>query len=506
MTYIPLPRALPIERGVDPAGIVDFIQAVTEAGLELHSFMLYRQGAVVVEAFWQPYSAHRMHVQHSATKSWTATAVGLLIDDGRLALTDKVVDFFPELCPRPISANLAAMTVEDLLTMRTGHTRGISGGDWRNLQTSWVQAFLNEPVDEPPGQSFIYSSASSFMLSAIVTQVSGQTLHALLQERVLKHMGLDRLEWDLAPGGFNSGGNGLSCTSEDSLKFGVLHLNQGQWQGRQLLSPAWVGAATRNQVQDVWMGEFDGKQYLPRDKNKANEAQREGYGYQWWMTQHGGYYASGVFGQYCMVLPEQEAVMVFTCGLRLGEKRVHQALWQHLFPALGRSSADPKASQVQLDALIDHLRLPTLQGLSVSPASAALQGRYIIEPNEDGVHELAFEFHGDHCTFTLVDHRGTHHLRAGFQRPLETITSITGNYLHHQYQPEQTPVVAKAGWTTDGELRMDWRFVETAFGDHVSCRLHDGRLHFDRGVNTNAGALQRPTLFGTRISAQGVHP
>lgn len=89
----------------------------------------------------------------------------------------------------------------------------------------------------------------------------------------------------------------------------------------------WVADATRNQVEDVWMGEFDGKQYLPRDKNKANEAQREGYGYQWWMTEHGGYYASGVFGQQCMVLPDQDTVMVFTCGLRLGEKRLHAALF-----------------------------------------------------------------------------------------------------------------------------------------------------------------------------------
>jgi len=114
MTYVPLPRALPHERGVDAAGIVDFLGAVAEAGLELHSFMLYRQGAVIAEAFWQPYSAPRMHVQHSATKSWTATAIGLLIADGRLQLSVKVVSFFPAQCPPHISDNLAAMTVVDL--------------------------------------------------------------------------------------------------------------------------------------------------------------------------------------------------------------------------------------------------------------------------------------------------------------------------------------------------------------------------------------------------------
>ncbi|WP_256579135.1 hypothetical protein [Pseudomonas sp. VI4.1] len=142
---------------------------------------------------------------------------------------------------------------------------------------------------------------------------------------------------------------------------------------------------------------------------------------------------------------------------------------------------------------------PTLQGLSESPHAAALQGRFAIEPNEDGVTELAFDFRSDYCDFSLIDHRGAHSLRVGLQQPVESVTSLTGNYLHHQYQPEQTPVIAQGRWTADGELRMDWRFVETAFGDHVSCRLEQGRLHFDRGVNTNAGSLQRPTLIGTRI-------
>jgi CubicO group peptidase (beta-lactamase class C family) len=499
MTYVPLPRALPHERGVDPRGIADFLSAVGSAGLELHSFMLYRQGAVVAEAFWLPYSARRMHVQHSATKSWTATAVGLLIDDGRLKLDDKVVSFFPELCPAEISENLAAMTVEDLLTMRTGHQRGISGGDWRNLKTSWVEAFLHEPVTVPPGKDFIYSSASSFMLSAIVTQVSGQTLHALLQERVLGYLGLDSLEWDLAPGGFNSGGNGLSCTTEDSLKFGVLHLNRGQWQGRQLLSPQWIADATRNKVEDVWMGEFDGKEYLPRTNNSNTEARQDGYGYQWWMAEHGGYYASGVFGQYCMVLPDQDTVIAFTCGLRLGERRLKAAIWEHLYPALGRAATEPYSSQAQLNERIDALRLPTLQGLNESPCAADLQGRFAVSPNEDGVLELGFDFGDDYCDFTLVDHRGRHSLRVGLRQPVESQTSITGNYLHHQYQPAQTPVIAHGRWSAQGEWRMDWRFVETAFGDHVCCRLENGHLLFDRGVNTNAGSMQRPTLTGTRI-------
>lgn len=498
MSYVPLPRALPQDKGVDPQAIVDFIKAVQADGLELHSFMLYSDGAVITEGFWRPYSARRPHVQHSATKSWTATAVGLLIDDGRLALDDKVVDFFPELCPPDVSENLAAMTVEDLLTMRTGHRRGISGGDWRNVSTSWVEAFLKEPVEEAPGKSFIYSSASSFMLSAIVTTVSGQTLHELLDERALRHMGMDPVQWDLAPGGYNSGGNGLTCTAEDSLKFGVLHLQQGVWEGQQLLSSRWVEAATRNQVEDVWMGEFDGKQYLPRDSANAN-SKREGYGYQWWMTRNGGYYASGVFGQQCIVLPAQNTVIVFTSGLRLGEKRLHAALWEHLFPGLERTPEAPEAAQAELDALLDNLRLPELEGASSSSAQEELAGRYVLDSNDDQVREITLAFDADGCDFTLLDHRGTHHVRVGMRQPIESSTTITGNYLHHQYQPEQTPVVAHGRWDQAGTLHMLWRFVETAFTDRVDCRLEDGVLIFDRGVNTNAGSMQRPTLRGHRI-------
>lgn len=498
MSYTPLPRALPQDKGVDPQAIVDFIEAVQAYGLELHSFMLYRDGAVITEAFWRPYVARRPHVQHSATKSWTATAVGLLIDEGRLSLYDKVVGFFPELCPPEVSDNLAAMTVEDLLTMRTGHRRGISGGDWRNVSTSWIEAFLNEPVDEVPGKSFIYSSASSFMLSAIVTKVSGQTLHELLNEHVLRHMGMDSVQWDLAPGGYNSGGNGLSCTTEDSLKFGVLHLQGGVWEGQQLLSSRWVGAATTNHVEDVWMGEFDGKQYLPRDSGNAN-SKREGYGYQWWMTRNGGYFASGVFGQQCIVLPAQKTVIVFTSGLRLGEKRLHAALWEHLFPGLERNAEAAGEAQTELDALLDNLRLPELEGACNSPAQEGLAGRYVMDPNDDQVREIALAFDADGCDFTLLDHRGIHHIRVGLRRPFESSTTITGNYLHHQYQPEQTPVVAHGRWDEAGVLHMLWRFVETAFTDRVDCRLEEGVLIFDRGVNTNAGSMQRPTLRGHRI-------
>ncbi len=500
MTDMHLPRALPCEKGVDARGISDFIEAVNAAGLELHSFMLYRAGAVVAEAYWSPYRADRPHVQHSATKSWAATAVGLLVDDGCLSLDDKVVGFFPDDCPSVISDNLAAMTVRDLLTMRTGHQRGISGGAWRGLQDSWVRAFLAEPVADRPGEHFIYSSGSSFMLSAIATRVSGKTLHELCTERLFRPMGMGRVDWDMAPDGYNTGGNGLTCTTEDSLKFGVLHLNRGQWLGQQLLSGQWVDEATRNHVEHVWMGEFDGKRFLGREEGgQGAVAKRDGYGYQWWMTRHGGYYASGVFGQQCIVLPDQQTVIAFTCGLPLGERRLHTLMWEHLFPALDIPVRLPGLAEQQLQALIKRLRLPELAGACESPARSLLQGRFAIEPNEDQVTHVSFDFSAGACEFTLSDHRGTHRIAVGLAQGIESQTSMTGNYLHHQYQPDLTPVVAQGRWTAEHEFTMNWRFVETAFSDRVVCRVEQGQLFLDRSVNANAGPLWRPTLTGKSV-------
>lgn len=500
MTSLPLRRALPGQQRVSARGVRAFIEAVNAAGLELHSFMLYRDGAVVAEAFWAPYRADRLHVQHSATKSWVCMAIGLLVDDGLLSLDAKVVGFFPAECPAQVSEHLAAMTVRDLLTMRTGHRQGISGGAWRGRSESWVKLFLDEPVEDPPGQRFIYSSASSFMLSAIVSAVSGQTAFELCNTRIFQPMGMGRIEWDVAPGGYNTGGNGLSCCTEDLLKFGVLHLQQGQWAGQQLLSRQWLADATRGQVDDVWMGTFDGKRYLGREESgAAGITRREGYGYQWWMTRHGGYYASGVFGQQCIVLPRQNAVIAFTAGLALGDRRLHSLLWEHLFPAL--DVAPDSADDAALAAYLAGQQRPCLNGALSSPRLTAFNGTYSMTANEDQVSQVRLVVDADHCDFYLSDPRGTHCIRAGFGHPIESLTSMTGHYLHHQYQPPITPVVGQAAWTEDGALILNWQFVETAFCDRVLCRLKHGTLYVDRSVNVNAGPLQRPTLTGHPLTA-----
>ncbi|MFS2055709.1 serine hydrolase domain-containing protein, partial [Variovorax sp. CT11-76] len=169
-----LPRGVPEAQGVSSSAILAFLDEAERGAFELHGFMLWRRGQVLAEGWWEPYGPQRRHMTHSLTKSVTVCAVGMAVAEGRFGLDDKVVSFFPEHLPPVVSPNLAAMTVRDLLTMRTGHAAMTSGSVWRQIRTSWIAEFFKIPVVNPPGTQFVYTSAATYMLSAIVTKTTGQ--------------------------------------------------------------------------------------------------------------------------------------------------------------------------------------------------------------------------------------------------------------------------------------------------------------------------------------------
>jgi CubicO group peptidase (beta-lactamase class C family) len=490
-----LPRALPSAQGVDPDGIGRFLDAVEQDALELHSLMVLKNGAVVAEAAYAPYRLDIPHMTHSSTKSWTATAVAVALDDGKLTLDDRVLDFFPEHRPAQVSDNLAAMTVRDLLTMRTGHRTGISGGEWRGSSESWIKLFLAEPVPDRPGDAYMYNSASSYILSAIVTKATGYTAYELLRERVMDPLGMGAVSWDVSPEGYNSGGNGITCTTEDMAKFGQLHLQNGVWNGQRILSEDWVREATRNQVREVWIGDLDGKRYTRPDGPLDPSFRRPGYGYHWWMTADGGYYASGLFGQMCLVWPALQAVVVTTAGLQPRDRRLYQAIATHLVPALRGGGGKSDAT---LATRLRSLALPDRpDGAPHAARADAISGRsWTVAPNEDGVTSVKLQFSDDRCVFTLTDARGTHRIDAGLHAPIEGTTTMTGAKLHHGYEPDSLRVVAQGAWATQDRFVMTWRYVETAFCDTVTCSFAGDELRLARSVNTNSSATSRPTLLG----------
>ncbi|MGF6177762.1 serine hydrolase domain-containing protein [Ensifer sp. 4252] len=501
-----LPRATPQSRGTDPAILLGLLDDIERQGIEMHSLLIWQDGALIADAYWAPYAAARPHMMHSVTKSFTSMAVGLAVADGLLSVDDAVVSFFPGFSG-PMETNLRAMKVRHLLTMTSGHARGISGGSWRRMRSSWIEDFLHQPTPFTPGDVFVYDSAASYMLSAIVQQVTGRQIHDYLSERIFGPMGMSAaMTWDVGTDGVNTGGNGLSCTSADMLKLGILHLQDGAWQGRQLLPRKWVREATGMQMRDVVLGVFTGDHYLgPNEVDGPPATRREGYGYQWWRGPHESFSANGLFGQYCIVLPNEKAVVAFTGGLDDSDRRVHALIYEGLRPALGAGAGRQTAET--LKARLAGLRLKTRPGIARSdPAADALCGLYEMMPNDQAVERVLIAQETSAVRFVLCDAGGTHEVIAGFGCFLETVTTMPGARLHHSYQPEAgLRVLACARWlsATAGErvLEMDWIFVETAFRDTVRLYFRDGELRLTRQVNVNSSELALSDLAG-RLAAR----
>lgn len=469
-----LPRNRPEAHGVYPQAILAFLDDVKAAGLELHSFMLARDGDVIAEGWWSPYRPDRPHMMHSLTKSVAVTGVALALQEKLFAIDDKVIGFFPDELPAIVSDNLAAMTVRDLLTMRAGHDAEISGSVWRQIKTSWVAEFFKVPVPLRPGTKFVYSSAVSFMLSAIVTKVTGQTLRDYMEPRFFKPLGITGISWDVGPGGINPGGNGLTWKTADALKLGMLYAQQGRWNDTQILTSEWVQAATRPQVAE---GE---------------------YGYQWWIGPDKAYFAVGLFTQMAIVFPDHDAVLALTAAID-GSEHLTALVWQHFPTAFGAGPVPRyRAGFAALTSRTKHLSVQPTLATGTSPTAARVSGRnFRAADNADGIEDFTFTFEGDRCKFTLHDGRGKHSVEVGVGRWIEGHTSMTGNKLHHQYQPDSMLVVAGGQWLAPDTFEMTWQFAETAFRDTVTCRFAGDHLTFDRAVNVNSAARTLPTVHAT---------
>lgn len=304
----------------DPAALAAFESAFITDSIGVHSIMVLHHGRVVAEKWWGDASADTPHIMNSVSKSFTATAVGFGIAEGLIKLDDKVVSFFPDKVPAEHSPNLDAMTVRNLLTMSTGQVNEPQRRD----QNDWIAAFMAAPVEETPGTNFRYNSMATFMLSAIMQKVSGQKLTDYLQTRLFGPLNIEGYRWDESPEGINCGGWGLYIKTEDMAKFGQLFLQNGVWNGEQVLPEGWAAEASSWKIASGPAG----NESLEDDKNNWTQ----GYCYQMWRCRYNAYRADGANGQFIVVIPDQDAVVVLTAHERdMGAEL--DLVWEHILPA-----------------------------------------------------------------------------------------------------------------------------------------------------------------------------
>lgn len=462
-----LPRSTPEAQGVSSAAVRAFIEAADKSIDSLHSFMLVRHGQVVAEGYWAPYYADAPHQLYSLSKSFTSTAVGLAIAEGKISLDDSVLKFFPEDAPAEPGNNLKAMRISDLLRMSTGH----QAEPGRTPNQPWTKTFLAQPVPFKPGTHFLYNTSATYMLSAIVQKATGTTLLDYLRPRLFEPLGIDHPTWEASPQGISTGGYGLNIRTRDIASFGQLYLQKGKWQGKQLVPEAWIDAATARQTSNGSSPASDWDQ---------------GYGYQFWRCRHGAYRGDGAFGQYCIVLPEQDAVIAITSGVR-DMQAVLNLIWDKLLPAL-KSTPLPAddAARSQLERTLKALTLRLPEGTAV-PAKVSAK-KYVFPANPRKLESLALESK-DGVVTLVARHDGVERRivcgRGAWQKGRAAWGTL----------PEQ-PMAASAAWTADDALTAKLCFYETPFVFTVNLKFAGESLLCDVEANVGFGRTKDAQLVG----------
>ena len=486
------PRSTPEAQGVASEGVLAFLDALGQSKHEFHSFMLLRHGHVVAEGWWRPYRSEAPHMMYSLSKSFTSTAVGLAVAEKRLTVNDRVVSFFPGELPETVSENLAALRVKDLLTMSVGHAKDSTGSLW--AEENWVRKFLSLPIEHPPGTVFLYNSGATYMLSAIVQRLTGQKLVDYLQPRLFGPLGIAGISWETCPRGINTGGWGLKIQTEGVAKFAELYLQKGKWDGKQLLPAAWVEEATTFKIQQP-------SPDLERAKKESDWHQ--GYCYQFWRCRHNGFRGDGAFGQYAVVMPEQDAVLALTSETSNMQGELN-LVWEHLLPAMkpGVLPAET-ARQRQLKERLSSLALPLPAGQVSSPVANRISGRPLeLKSNEAGVQNVVLRFSGHSCEFSLKDNQGQYSVHCGLGRWLDGETAMPGTppKLTQGKLPSVSKVAAAGAWKDERTFEMVWRYYETPHHDTVTCRFEDDKVrveYLDSMTAMNPGRKdKRPALEG----------
>lgn len=325
---------VPEEAGVSSRGILNYLDAVERSGGELHAVMILRHGRLACSIAYGPYDTHTPHMLYSLSKSFCSAAAGFAVAEGLLRYDDRVLDVLPDAAPEAPDEWLQTVTLSHLLSMGSGLAPESDHKDT-------AREVLSCGCDHAPGTHFHYNSHGTYLVSCMVQRVTGMSVRDYLMPRLFEPLGISKPEWDLSGEGVCWGGWGLHLSCESIARFGQCLLQNGVWQGRQVLPEGWVELATSTHI--------DNANGVPQ----PNSDWAQGYGYQFWRTRGGRYRGDGMYGQICMISQAQEMVVAITAGLNDMHEET-QLLHEYLFPAADM----PPATRQEQEAL--QKRLETL--------------------------------------------------------------------------------------------------------------------------------------------------
>ena len=336
-------------------------------------------------------------------------------------------------------------------------------------------------MEYEPGTHFLYNTGASYILSAIVQKLTGGTLLAYLQPRLFAPLGIAGATWGTCPRGINFGGFGLALETEDIARFGQLYLQKGVWNGQRLLPESWVAAATAFQVSNAPSDDPDWAQ---------------GYGYQFWRCRHDAYRGDGAFGQYCIVMPEQDAVIAITGGV--GDMQaVLDLIWTHLLPAMEPDALPEDAvAWEKLAQRLADLRLAPQAGALASAMAGHVSGqRYTFEANDQQIDALTVVFARDRDRITIRDARGEYAIDCGHGAWIEGDALFIAGMMPFG-DGTSHPVAASGAWTDEETYVVKLCYYETPFCPTLTLSFEEDRVRFAFKANVGFGPTASPILVG----------
>lgn len=486
---ISLPRSSPEKEGISSSDILAFVEAADARIDQMHSLMIVRHGRVVTEGWWNPYDARTPHVLYSLSKSFTSTAVGMAIAEGKLSIDDPVLRFFPEDAPAEASNNLKAMRVRDLIRMNTGHQTEPQfwRGDPASGNATWVKKFLAHPVQFKPGTHFLYNTPATYMLSAIVQKTTGMTVLDYLRPRLFEPLGIENPTWVTSPEGITAGGYGLMVRTEEIARFGQLYLHKGMWKGKQLVPAAWVVEATSLQTSNG---------------SAPNSDWDQGYGYQFWRSRHNTYRGDGAFGQYCIVIPEHDTVIAITSGVR-NMQAVLDLVWEKLLPAF-KSKPLPAdaASRRRLESKLAGLAVRLPLGQPGSPIASKVGKRWYQFPENDrGIRAIAIDLESP--ALLIRTSGGETRTPIGFGSWIKTPGGFANGIDKLLSVPAHPIIGAAAAWSAEDVLTIKLVGCETPFYSTMTLRFDGDNVTVDSEYNVAFGQTKLPQLVGQSGQVSG---
>lgn len=494
---IRLPRAaIPEEAGVSSEIILHLLEDMEKSEMEFHSFMVIRHGKVAAECFRAPFSENRPHAMYSVSKTVTATAIGIAVQEGYISLSDKVRDIFPDYTEKLKDNNLDKLTIGHLITMTSGKAPSVFAD---KSKVDWIKHYFESPWYNEPGKEFRYINENIYILAVIIKRKTGLCVREFLRPRLFEPLGIEYPFWETDNSGTEAGGWGLYLKTEDLAKIMLTYSQGGVFNGKQILSEEWVKAASMKQADTTTEFDSDAK---------------AGYGYCLWRCDGANAYrADGMFSQFGIVFEDYDAVLIVTSAIAL-EQEARDLLWKY-FPAAfieESQQASPAHGTLKIKLLCSAVEKTPPK--TSSPTEKLINGKeirfrkkillniigfpmsmlplavtYMTTDKAGNIDRMVFSFNNSECTLTWSEGDERNTIPVGMDGKYRYGTMRLGKI---DYK-----VCSTAQWYSDDTLFIKIRPIETIANRKLKIRFYkNGKVRMKPSSDPNINSIAMSLAAG----------